>query len=134
VIHDRWFGLVGWPLALELRLGDFGSHEQPRQVVLRELDELPAAKAAVPPYRLVVRVRVGEALVLPEQEPEAVAHCLDEDVRARETRQVRVAGEVVGELRDRHMVTAPERDAVELHAEPGPSEPGQQQLLGPQAL
>src|SRR5581483_11348433 len=49
-------------------------------------------------------------------------------------RKINVAGEIVGELLDLHVVAAPERDAIELHFEAGAGKRGDEQLVVPQLL
>src|SRR5262245_16130483 len=46
--------------------------QQAREIVLGDADHLPATQAAVAPRRLVPVVRIGEAVLHPREQPEAV--------------------------------------------------------------
>ena len=92
-------------------------------------DYLSAEQAAIPFGVLVVAVRVGEALVLPGQQPDAGVDGLQQHARLPQARQIEVASEVVDELPDLHVVAAPQGYPVELHPEACAREAGRQQLV-----
>ena len=123
--RDGGRGLFG----VELPAGDVGLDEHARRVHVREGDHLPAEQTAIPIGVLVVAVRVGEALVLPGQQPDAGVDGAQQHGRFPQARQVEVAREVVDELPDLHVVATPQRHPVELHPEARAREAGRQQLV-----
>ena len=116
-------------LRVELPAGDVRLDHHAGHVRVRERDHLSAAETAIPPGVLVDAVRVAEALGHPGQQADASGDGLQQHRRVLQARQVEIAGEVVDELSDRHVIAAPERHPVELHPEARAGEAGHQQLV-----
>ncbi len=83
---------------------------------------------------VVVAVGVGEGVLLPGEQGDAVADGGEQHAGIGQARQVEVAREVLDELLDGDMVAAPERHAVEFHAQASGGKAGEQQLVGAQLL
>lgn len=95
---------------------------------------LPSAQALVPILPRVEVVGEGKGLALPGQQRDTVTDRPQQHRRIAQPRQVQVPCEMLHELFDRDVITAPERNAVELHAQPRGRESGNQQLVAPQLL
>src|SRR4051812_42130466 len=86
-------------------------------VVRGHSHHLAAAQAAVSGRRLIVTFGEGERIPTPCQQCEPVADRLKQDRWLFEARQIKVANKIFDQLFDGNVITAPERYAVELHAQ-----------------
>ena len=91
-------------------------------------------QAAVATRLFVVAVRVGKGVVHPGHQRQPCLDGTDQHRRPPQPRQVEVAAIVLDQLPDRHMITPPQRDAVQFHAQQGRRVGGHQQFVVLQLL
>ena len=98
-----------------------------------EMDQRAAAQPQIPAGRLVVAIGQPEG-VLPDHQIHAIADRVQQHRGIFEARQIEIAGEILNQLLHGDMMTAPERYAVEFHAQARRREAGEIQLVGAQLL
>ena len=123
----------GCAFRVELPPRDFRLDDHTRGIHVRERNGLPAAQSDVAAGLLVEAVGAAEAVVGPGQQPHAVGDGLQQHVRILKARQVKVAGEVLDDLTDRYVVSAPQRHPVELHPQAGAGKARRQQIVALQS-
>ena len=115
-----------WFLRVELLSRDIRLDEQPTRIGIGQRNDLSAAQPAIPLRLVVEAVCDRKRVVCPGEKADSVAHRPQQNRRVGDARQVQVSREILHDLLNRDVVTAPERYAIELHPQEGGGEAGHQ--------
>ena len=95
---------------------------------------LATSESPIPSRRFVEAVGISERILRPQEKSKTVADGVQQDRSVAKARQVRLPSEVVDQLLQLHMISAPQRHAVEFHSQTGRCETGDEEFVATQLL
>ena len=116
-------------LGIELPPRDIRLDKQVGCIGIRQRNDLSATQPAISLHLVIEAVGEPERVVLPGEQGDTVVHRLQENRGVGDTRQVEVLRKVLDDLLDRHVVAAPQRDAIELHPQSRGGKSGHEKLV-----